>query len=95
MSTERWLRVERLFIEALEQPSARRADFLADSGVDAGMRDEVAALLTAAEQSGEFLSVPALDVFAQQISREGWSVQPGDRIGVLHHRAAAGRGRDG
>ena len=67
----------------------------ATCGPDAGMRDEVASLLTAAERSGDFLTAPALDVFARQISREGWSVQPGDRIGVLHRRAAARSGRDG
>jgi eukaryotic-like serine/threonine-protein kinase len=81
MPTERWHRVEQLFLEAVDQPVDMRAGFLTRScGPDAGMRDEIASLLTAAEQSGDFLSTPALDVFARQISREGWSVQPGDRI---------------
>src|SRR5512142_1060335 len=81
MSTDRWQRIERLFIEAMDQPADERADFLARTcGSDVELRDEVASLLTAEEQSGDFLSAPALDVFARQISREGWSVQPGDRI---------------
>jgi eukaryotic-like serine/threonine-protein kinase len=81
MATDRWHRLEQLFTEAAEQPASMRADFLARTcGSDAGLRDEIAALLTAVEQSGDFLSAPALDVFARQISREGWSVQPGDRI---------------
>ena len=48
MPTDRWHRVERLFMEAVDQPAGKRADFLARScGLDAGMRDEVASLLTA------------------------------------------------
>ena len=44
------------------------------------------------EQSGDFLAAPALDVFARQISREGWSVQPGDRIAsyTVERRLGAG-----
>ena len=93
MSTDRWQRIERLFIEAMDQPAGQRADFLARTcGSDAETRDEVASLLTAEEQSGDFLYAPALDVFARQISREGWSVQPGDRIAsyIVERRLGAG-----
>jgi dienelactone hydrolase len=93
MPTDRWHRLEQLFTEAVEQPVSTRADFLARAcGSDAGMRDEIASLLTAVEQSGDFLCAPALDVFARQISREGWSVQPGDRIGsyTVERRLGAG-----
>ena len=93
MPTDRWHRLEQLFTEAVAQPASMRADFLARTcGPDAGMRDEIASLLTAVEQSGDFLSAPALDVFARQISREGWSVQPGDRIGsyTVERRLGAG-----
>ena len=38
--------------------------------------------LGAAEQSGSFLTVPALERFAREISRDGWSVSPGERVGV-------------
>ena len=82
-----------LFTEAVAQPAGERADFLARTcGPDAGLRDELASLLAAAEQSGDFLSAPALDVFARQISREGWSVQPGDRIAsyTVERRLGAG-----
>ena len=93
MPTDRWHRLEELFTEAVAQPAGMRADFLARMcGPDAGLRDEIASLLTAAEQSGDFLSAPALDVFARQISREGWSVQPGDRIAAytVERRLGAG-----
>jgi dienelactone hydrolase len=93
MSTERWHRLQQLFHEAEEWPAGTRADLLSRAcGDDAGMRDEIASLLAAKEQSGDFLTAAALDVFAQQISREGWSVQPGDRIGAytVERRLGAG-----
>ena len=93
MPTDRWQRLEQIFTNAVEQPAGMRADFLARMcGSDDGMRDEIASLLTAAEQSRDFLSAPALDVFARQISREGWSVQPGDCIAsyTVERRLGAG-----
>jgi dienelactone hydrolase len=93
MPTDRWHRLEQLFTDAVEQPAGLRAGFLARScGPDAVLRDEIASLLTAVEQSGDFLAAPALDVFARQISREGWSVQPGDRIAsyTVERRLGAG-----
>jgi eukaryotic-like serine/threonine-protein kinase len=93
MPTDRWHRIELLFTQALEQPAGTRADFLAHvCGADTGMRDEVTSLLAAREQSGDFLTAPALDVLAQQISRQGWSVQPGDRIAcyTVERRLGAG-----
>jgi eukaryotic-like serine/threonine-protein kinase len=93
MPTDRWRRLEQLFEEAVEQPADLRADFLARTcGPDGGMRDEIASLLAAEEQSGDFLVAPALDVFARQVSREGWSVQAGDRIGsyTIERRLGAG-----
>ena len=93
MPTERWQRIEELFAEALEQPSSMRPPLLARRcALDAGMRDEVTSLLRAAEESGDFLASPALDVFASQISREGWSVRPGDRIAdyTIAERLGAG-----
>ena len=93
MPTDRWHRLEEIFTQAVEQPAAMRPDFVARAcGPDAGMRDEIASLLTASEQSGDFLSAPALDVFARQVSREGWSVQPGDRLAsyTIERRLGAG-----
>jgi len=81
MPSDRWQLLERLFTEAGAQPVGMRAEFLLRTcGPDVVMRDEIESLLTAVEQSGDFLAAPALDVFARQVSREGWSVQPGDRI---------------
>ena len=91
--TDRWQRLEQIFTEAAEQPAGLRDAFLVRTcGPDAGLRDDVASLLTAVEQSGDFLEAPALDVFARQISREGWSVEPGDRIAsyTVERRLGAG-----
>lgn len=46
-SPARWREVQRLFDVALEQPSGARAAWLASSGADAALQDEVAALLAA------------------------------------------------
>lgn len=93
MPTDRWRRLEQLFAEAVEQPVSGRAEFVAAAcGPDTRLRDELASLLVAAEQSGDFLTAPALDDFARQVSREGWSVRPGDRIGcyAVEQRLGAG-----
>jgi formylglycine-generating enzyme required for sulfatase activity/dienelactone hydrolase len=93
MPSERWRRVEQLFGDAVVLPPDQRAAFLASAAVpDGGIRDDVAALLSADDRSGPFLSSTALDVFAGQIAREGWTVQPGDRIGSyrIDRRLGAG-----
>jgi len=81
MPTDRWHRMDRLFAAAMEQPVHLRADFLSrECGSDVRLRDELSSMLAADQQLGDFLSAPALEIFAQQISRDGWSVQAGDRI---------------
>jgi serine/threonine protein kinase/formylglycine-generating enzyme required for sulfatase activity len=93
MSTERWRRVDEIFTEALDQPAAMRAGLVSlRCGADAELHDEITALLSASERSGDFLARPALDVFARQISREGWHVKTGDRVGVytIGQRLGAG-----
>ena len=82
MPSERWQQLEQLFAEAVALPVDRREAFVEGaSGADSGLRDELTALLATVERAGPFLSSTALDVFARQISREGWSVRPGDTIG--------------
>jgi serine/threonine protein kinase/dienelactone hydrolase len=93
MPTERWRDLERLFGDAVAMPADRRAAFLASApAADAALRDEVAALLSAEERSGPFLSSTAIDAFAAEIARDGWTVQPGDRIGcyTVERRLGAG-----
>ncbi|MEN3336762.1 MAG: eukaryotic-like serine/threonine-protein kinase [Acidobacteriota bacterium] len=93
MSIERWEQIESLFAAALEQPAGGREPFIAaHCGADISLRDEVASLVRAAEQSPEFLAAPALDVFARQISEHGWGVSRGDRIGAFDVTERLGAG---
>ena len=94
MPTDRWHRLDEIFTEALAQP-ASSARGLPRAAVWRRCRacgTELASLLAAEAQSGDFLSTPALDVFARQVSREGWRVQPGDRIAAytVEERLGAG-----
>ena len=91
MPTERWHRLRNL-TEAVESGGRARGFPDRACGTDAAMRDEVGLLLTAAAASGDFLGAPALEVFARQIVREGWTVQPGDRIAsyTVEQRLGAG-----
>ena len=93
MPTERWRIVEQLFGDAMAQPAATRAGFIERAcGIDATLRAEVDGLVTAADQSQEFLSAPAIEVFAREVSRDGWSLRCGDRIAsyTIEERIGAG-----
>ncbi|HET7695447.1 MAG TPA: protein kinase [Vicinamibacterales bacterium] len=92
MHTDRWREIETLFSAALAQPPAARRPFVERHCADAGMRAEVVSLLEAADASRDFLSSPALDAFARQVSREGWTVRVGDRLGAYTITARIGAG---
>ena len=92
MDTDRWRQLESLFSEALAQPSAGRTPFVDRHCPDAAMRAELASLLDAAEASSDFLGASALDVFARQVSREGWTVRIGERVGVYRITGRLGAG---
>lgn len=89
-------RLEQIFAGAAELREEVRSAYLSRTcGGDEAMREEVSALLRSLEKAGDFLDTPALDLFARQISREGWNAQPGDSIGsytVLQRTAAGGMG---
>ena len=94
MPSERWQQLEQLFAEAVAQPADRREAFVDGAcGVDAGLRDEltVAARQPSSTPARSSRRPPSTSSRAQ-ISREGWSVQPGDRIGVyaIERRLGAG-----
>jgi hypothetical protein len=93
MPGERWQRVDDLFNRVRDLPPDRRAVFLRNAcDGDGDLRDEVSALITAWEKSDRFLTESALDLFARQVSIEGWTVQPGDHVGsyVIDRRVGAG-----
>jgi hypothetical protein len=92
MPSEQWTRVERIFAEASVIAADQREAFLARHCRDARERNEVVSLLNAAANASDFLSGPALDLFARQISREGWMFQTGDAVGayMLERRLGVG-----
>jgi serine/threonine protein kinase/dienelactone hydrolase len=93
MSTERFRRLEQVFAEVWDQPADARRDVLDRAcGADDAVRDDVVSLLKAAERSADFLAAPALDVFARRIASEGWSLRPGDGVGVYTVNRLLGSG---
>jgi eukaryotic-like serine/threonine-protein kinase len=83
MSNERWQQLERIFAEARELPVEARTGFLRDvCGADDGLRNEAQRLLAADDASGDFMASPAFDRLAQSVATEGWTLQPGERIGA-------------
>lgn len=76
-------RLDQLFAEALQKPHAVRREFVSHAcESDAALRDELLSLLTAADESGEFMALPALDRLAEHLARNGWTVRPGERVGA-------------
>ena len=96
MSTKRWLRLEQMFVDALQLPPPAREDSVARAcGDDNALQREAMRLLAAHDQSGEFLATPALDVLAHSVSVGGWTLQPGQRIGVYTTLRLLGAGGSG
>lgn len=93
MPTERWRRLEQIFVEAREQPPEARLDFLRQAcGPDPTLEQEARSLLEAAERSSGFLNGPALEALARQVAAEGLSLRPGDRLGPYEIQALLGVG---
>ena len=70
MSTDRWQRLDRIFVDALQRPPEARAAFVREAcGDDDALREEVQSLLTAADASGEFMAASAFERLAQSVGR--------------------------
>ena len=96
MSADRWERVDRLFIEAMQLPAESRADRLArECGTDDALRHEVLSLLAAAESSGTFLERPAFERLGRAMADDGWGLRPGERLGTYIVRELLGAGAAG
>ena len=96
MSADRWQTLDRLFIEARQLPADARTALLArECGTDDQLRRDVVSLLTAAESSGEFLTRPALEQLARAMAADGWSLRPGERLGLYTVRELLGAGAVG
>ena len=93
MPGERWQRVDELFNRVRHLPTDARVDVLRDACEgDDTLRDEVSALVSAWTNSDGFLAGSALDLFARQVSIEGWSARAGERVGsyAIERRIGAG-----
>ena len=89
-------RLEWLFTEALEKPAATRREFVSEAcGTDGVLRDEILSLLTAADESGEFMAVPALDRLAEHVATDGWTLRPGEQVGTYTILRLLGSGGGG
>jgi Tol biopolymer transport system component len=83
MSTPRWQSLERIFAEARELPASDRVAFVTrESGTDASLREAALALLTADDESGEFMAQPALERLARSVAADGGVLRSGERIGA-------------
>ena len=89
-------RLEELFAEALQKPSAERSEFVAHAcGADSSLRQDVLSLLTAADESAEFMTATAFDRLAMDVARDGWAVRAGERLGAYTVLRLLGSGGDG
>ena len=96
MSTERWLRLERMFADALQlPPPARRESVSRACAGDDLLQREAMLLLEAHDESGQFLARPALDVLAHSVSVGGWTLQPGQRMDAYTILRLLGAGGSG
>jgi serine/threonine protein kinase/Tol biopolymer transport system component len=76
-------RIDRIFVAALQlAPEQRLAFVRSECGADDALRSEVLSLLSAAEESRDFMARPALERLSEAIATHGWRIQPGDRIGA-------------
>ncbi len=96
MSSERWQRLDRVFVEALQLAPDDREQFLAqEAGRDSALAREARALLAAADQSGQFMERPAIERLARLIAADGWSLRPGAGVGAYTVTQMLGSGGNG
>ena len=93
MTPEEYARIEQLYHDAMEQPPEGRTAFLADAcaGDEATLR-EVASLLAANEEAGEFIATPALDVAARLIASQEEAATLAGTVGAYEVLSLIGRG---
>src|SRR5918993_575833 len=69
MTPERWQHIKEVFYGALERPPGERAPFIDSAcGDDEAARREVSQLISAHEETGEFLDAPAFEAAARSLA---------------------------
>jgi TolB-like protein/tetratricopeptide (TPR) repeat protein len=96
MSADRWQTIDRVFVEGLQlPPDARPALVARECAADEELQRDVLSLLAAAESSGNFLEIPALERLATAMVADGWSLRPSQRLGAYVVRELLGAGAVG
>jgi hypothetical protein len=94
MEPERWRQIDELLEQALEIPPEDRARFLdAACNRDQALRLQLVQLLRAHERADRFLTTPALEMAAGEITREDPDTLIGRTLG--HYEVTAGLGAGG
>ena len=92
VTTDRWRRIEELFLEVLAHPpDEREAALAAACHGDVGLQAEVQSLLDQPESS-EFLGTPAREIAARLMSQPASSTLAGRRMGVFELQGLLGVG---
>ena len=82
MSTH-WEELERIFTEVRRIPAGDQAAFIARTcGANAALQAETESLVSADNESRDFLERPAIERLAQAFAADGLNLQPGRRIGA-------------
>jgi serine/threonine protein kinase/Tol biopolymer transport system component len=96
MSSNHWQRLNEVFADAVEAPLTEREIRVKEAcGDDDALRAEAMAMLSAADGSGDFLEASAIDMLAHEVATEGWSLRPGERVGVYRVEWLLGSGGSG
>ena len=93
MTPERWQKINQLFHSALEREPQHRRAFLAHACVgDEALGKEVESLISAHEESGEFIEDAAADVAAELLASEHAGLKPGQMIASYRVISLLGEG---
>ena len=94
--SDRWQRVDRLFLEALSlSPEHREQRLAREAFEDPATAREARELLAAADHSGDFLETPAAERLARRLAVDGWWLRPGDGVGHYQIVEMLGAGGNG
>src|SRR5688572_16673345 len=93
MTPERWEQINRLFHAALDREAGQRFAFVAQACAgDEPLRNEVESLISAHEQSGDFIETPASDVAAELLAGGHAGLVAGQTIGPYRVVSLLGAG---